>query len=96
MMRDLGEMKLDDMNDANVPVVCFLHEPDRPNGMWNWEARNFMPRREFCGGSWRLEADTKEEILEAVRKHVVPLYEAALANLKERGENYYWERKEKE
>jgi hypothetical protein len=50
-----------------------------------------MPRKERCGGMFRLEADTKEEIIEKVRKHVVPLYEAALDNLKERGENYYWE-----
>lgn len=94
MLRDIGEMPITQANDANVPVVCFLHEPDRENGLWSWDAINFMPRKERCGGSYRLEADTKEEILEAVRKHVLPLYEAATLNLKEYGENYYWERKE--
>lgn len=94
MLRDTGEMSLADMNDANVPVVCFLSEPDRENGMWTWTARNFMPRKQYCGSSWKLEADTKEEIMEALRKHVIPLYESALENLKEHGENYYWERKQ--
>ena len=93
MLRDVGEMRLEDMNDANVPLVCFLHEPDGEHRMWSWSARNFMPRKEFCGSSWRLEADTKEEIMEALRKHVIPLYEAALANLKEDGTNYYWDGK---
>jgi hypothetical protein len=93
MLRDTGEMRLEDMDDANVPVVCFLSEPDGECRLWTWHAVNFMPRKERCGSGWRLEADTKEEILEAVRRHVVPLYEAALANLKERGENYYWESK---
>jgi hypothetical protein len=51
-----------------------------------------MPRKESCGSGWRIEADTREEIMEALRKYVIPLYEIALANLKERGENYYWER----
>ena len=92
MLRDTGEMSLESMDDANVPVVCFLIPPDRENGMWTWTARNFMPRKEYCGSSWRLEADTKEEIMEALRKHVIPLYEAALYNLKEHGGNYYWKR----
>ena len=81
------------MNDANVPVICFLCEPDGENRMWTWTARNFMPRKERCGSSWKLEADTKEEIMQALQKHVIPLYEAALSNLKKHGENYCWEGK---
>jgi hypothetical protein len=93
MFRDVGEMPMDRMNGANVPVVCFLYEPGPENGgMWVWSATNFMPRKKSCGSSWRIEADTREEIMEALRKYVIPLYEIALANLKERGENYYWER----
>ena len=68
MLRDTGEMSLESMNDANVPVVCFLCKPDRENGMWTWTARNFMPRKEYCGSSWKLEADTKEEIMEALQE----------------------------
>jgi hypothetical protein len=86
-------MPIESADDANVPVVCFLSEPDREHGLWTWNAINFMPRKERCGGSYRLEADTKEEIMEALRKHVIPLYEAAAANMRENGANYYWERK---
>lgn len=91
MLRDTGEMSIEAANDANVPVVIFLHEPDRPNGLWTWTAINFMPRKECCGGSYKLEADTKEEIMDVVRRKVLPLYEVAATNLRERGENYYWE-----
>jgi hypothetical protein len=90
MIRDTGQMSLSDCDDANIPVVCFLHEPDRPNGMWSWTAVNFMPRKERCGGTYKLEADTKEEIMEELRKWVIPLYETALTNMNERGYNYYW------
>ena len=95
MLRDVGTMSLEAMNEANVPVVCFLHEPDRESGLWSWTAVNFMPRKEYCGSCWRIEADTKEEIMEELRKHVIPLYEAALHNLKETGSNYYWKIKSK-
>lgn len=44
--------------------------------------------------SFLIQADTKEEIMELVQKHVVPLYEVALNNLKTVGANYYWEPKE--
>ena len=91
MLRDTGDMSISSANDANIPVVCFLHEPDRENGLWSWSAINFMPRKERCGGGYRLEADTKEEIMEALKKHVIPLYQVALTNLTERGNNYYWE-----
>ncbi len=91
MLRDIGDMPITKANEMNVPVICFLHEPDRDNGMWSWTARNFMPRKEHCGSGYRLEADTKEEILDAINKHVVPLYEIATKNLKEKGNNYFWE-----
>lgn len=93
MLRDTGEMPITCANDANIPVICHLCEPDRENGMWVWYATNFMPRKERLGGTYRLEADTKDEIMEALRKHVIPLYEAALINMQEHGENYYWELK---
>ena len=92
MLRDIGEMPIEDANDANVPVVCMLHEPGRKNGLWSWTAINFMPRKECCGGGYHLEADTKEEIIDAVRKHVLPLYQVATENLGAYGENYYWQR----
>jgi len=91
---DLGDMKLSYANDSNIPVVCFLHEPEGEGGMWTWTALNFMPRKERCGGGYHIGAKTKEEILEAVNKYVTPLYEVAATNLRNTGKNYYWELEE--
>lgn len=90
MIRDTGEMPITECDDANIPVVCFMHEPDREHGMWSWTAVNFMPRKQYCGGHYRLEADTKEEIMELLRKHVIPLYQVAFENMRDTGYNYYW------
>ena len=91
MLRDTGDMAIESANEMNIPVVCFLHEPDRENCLWSWSAINFMPRKERLGSRYYLEADTKEEIIELVNKYVIPLYEAAMTNLKTSGDNYYWE-----
>ena len=39
-------------------------------------------------------AETKEQILELVNKHVIHLYEAALERLKKNGGCYYWSKPE--
>ncbi len=91
MLRDTGTIPISGANEMNIPVVCFLHEPERENGLWSWSAVNFMPRKECCISGYRLEADTKEEILEEINKWVTPLYKVALNNLETTGENYYWE-----
>ena len=90
-IRSKGEMEPDAMNEMNVPVVCFIYEPEKEGDPWRWSAVNFMPRKEYCGSSWHIEADTKEELMEWIRAKVVPLYEIATNNLREFGKNYYWE-----
>jgi len=92
-IRSTGEMEPEAIDEMNVPVVCFLCEPDGEGAPWVWSARNFMPRKERCGSEWRIEADSKEELIAWVREKVVPLYEAATNNLREFGENYFWEPK---
>jgi hypothetical protein len=92
-IRNTGKMKPEHINEMNVPVCCHLIAPDAVGDSWLWTARNFMPRREFCGDDWAVEADSKEEIVAWVNENVVPLYEAALHNLRTHGENYYWEHK---
>jgi len=91
MVTDKGEMKIEDCNDMNVPVSSFLiapGEPDNKSEKWQWIASNFMPRKSIISdGAYDIEADTKEEIMEAVRKYVVPLYVNALVNLKTVGAN---------
>lgn len=91
MITDTGEMELSGANEMNVPVNCFLEPPDQNGGLWAWTATNFMPRKACCCDGYRLEADTKEEIVAAVNRYVVPLYETAVKNLKEKCNNYYWE-----
>ena len=96
MLENIGEIDYPD--DANIPVVCFLNEPDpndeyHPN-KWIWSASNFMPRKEAVCEGYELIADTKEEIMEYINKYVVPLYEVALKKLKACGENYYWQEEE--
>jgi hypothetical protein len=93
MLEDLGELDITCADDANIPVNCFLGNEDEehPN-QWVWTADNFMPRKSHVSsGAYRLVADTKEEILELIQKHVVPLYEIALAKIKT-GELYYWDK----
>lgn len=97
---DTGTIKLENCNDANVPINCFIMPPDVESTKWRWTALNYMPRKEYAGGGempggdYQIEADSKEAILAAVNKYVVPLYEAALSNIKTSAENYYWKKGE--
>ena len=94
MIRDIGSIPVSGCDDANVPMNCFISPPDREYGMWTWHADNFMPRKGYMGGSYRMEADSKEEIIDVLRKHVVPLYQIAFENMRDSGHNYYWEKNE--
>ena len=91
-VEDLGIMPITECDDANIPVVCFLTDPvdnyDHP-GKWLWTASNYMPRKEIIGEGYKLIADTKEEIIELINKHVAPLYQIALDEIKT-GKLYYW------
>ena len=96
MIRDIGEIPIDDADDANIPVNCSMLPPEIEGGVWMWIARNYMPRKSRCSSysdSYILEADSKEEILRVVRKYVTPLYFTAFHNLWTSGENYYWRTK---
>lgn len=86
---DFGDIALKECDEANIPVNSFLGEPDEDE-YWHWTADNFMPRKGYCGGNYEIRAESKEDILQAVRKYVVPLYEIAVKELKEKGELYYW------
>ena len=90
MIIQTGSMKIEHANDANIPVVIFLSEPETEGYNWSWDALNFMPRKERLGGSYSIQATSKQEILDLVNRYVTPLYEIAANNLKTTGENYYW------
>lgn len=87
---DFGNIAIKDCDDANVPVNCFLCEPNEDE-YWTWFASNFMPRKErVTEGAYKIKAKTKEDILKAVNKYVVPLYWLAVNNLTHTGKLYYW------
>jgi len=91
MIEDKGDIPIDGCDDANIPVNGFVRPPDNDSKKWVFYADNFMPRKgHISQRQYELEADTKEELLEAIRKHVVPLYETALRNWKDNGCCYYW------
>jgi len=91
---DKGTIEIAGADDANIPVNSFLTEPDEESPKWRWTADNFMPRKGYVAKEqYEIEADAREPILEAVRKHVAPLYAAALENLNTHGACYYWELK---
>lgn len=96
MIEDKGSIPIEQADDANIPVVCFMYDPNKEAhgeylGKWVWTASNFMPRKEYVAElAYLLVADSKEEILAKLRGYVIPLYERAINNLKETGQNYYW------
>jgi hypothetical protein len=90
---DFGELEIKGCDDANIPVNCFIYEPENENEMWKWTASNFMPRKGYSGDCmYEIKAPTKEDILKVLQKYVVPLYEIALDNIKNTGKNYYWQK----
>jgi len=89
--QNTGEVDIEQADDANVPINSFLIEPDDESQKWRWNADLFMPRKGYVmAEAFGIEADTKEEIIQLVNRIVIPLYEAALANLKAEGQCYYW------
>lgn len=86
-VQDLGELQITDCDDSNIPVNCRLRQFE---GMWDWSADNFMPLKSAVDeGMYNLVSESKEEILNLIHKHVVPLYTAALANI-QIGTLFYW------
>ena len=86
---ETGGMSITEADEMNIPMNSFLEEED---GVWVWTAGNFMPRRgHLADGQYEIKSKSKAVILELVRKHVIPLYQAATSNLVTKGENYYWE-----
>lgn len=89
---DEGDMNINECNEMNIPVCCFIFEPDADEKYWTWTASNFMPRKEHVSeGMYCLKAKSKDDLIKVINKYVVPLYEIALKKLKTTGELYYWE-----
>lgn len=101
-VEESGECEFQHARSSNIPVGIFLSEMDAkqydcpPDHKWQLNADNFMPRKGLGEGAYRATAPTREALVEVVRKYILPLYEAAMANLAGilAGTNdslYYWD-----
>jgi hypothetical protein len=96
MIEDVGELRITDANEANIPVDVWLHSPadnkdngaeydgEQDNGedLWLLTANNYMPRRARLGEEWCYKVwGTKEELQALIKKHILPLYQVAVKYL---------------
>ena len=91
---DIGEIAISECDDMNIPINCFLTNPlENDDKKWHWVADNYMPRKSVVVQvMYEIISDSKEDILKAIKKYVIPFYENAINNLKTSGTNYYWEK----
>lgn len=86
-----SELLIERADDANVPVNVSITEPNEANPKWILSACNYMPRKgRVAECAYQVEADTREDLEMVIDTFIVPLYEAALNNLKNKRELYYW------
>ena len=94
--RDRGDWPIEAVDDANIPVDIRIHPPNENNNKWRLTASNYMPRRAaIAEDSLKVEADSREELVDLLRKHIIPLYEVALRQLNKVADGtaeslYYW------
>ena len=90
-----GIIPIEEADDMNIPINITISETDENSPAYILTADNLMPRKGYMEQSmYEVEANSREILVELVNKHIVPLYEAALYNLKTKGELYYWEKEE--
>ena len=102
LYRDCGEIKITNADNANIPVDIWISprdEGDSAPEAWKLYANNYMPRRGYLSGnsSYKAYSDSREVLVELVKKHWLPLYQVAVDILStmEPNENgnarlYYW------
>lgn len=89
---DFGEIALKKCDDANIPVQSFISSPEESGDeYWHWTAANFMPRKLYVrDGAYEIRSKSKEGIIKAIEKYVIPLYQNAIDCLRLEGSSYYW------
>lgn len=88
---DNGEWPISKVDEANIPVNIVISEPDEHQNAWLLLADNFKP----CNSQidieiYEVEAKCREDLQAIVNALIVPLYEAAVANLKAGGHLFFW------
>jgi len=103
MIKEKGEIPFGEADETNIPVDVWLTETENDetgakDGTWTLRAANYMPRRgAVVGGSYEAVSDKREELVELIKQHVLPLYETAVKKLQTICEGgaqdhlYYWE-----
>ena len=87
MLEEKGSRAFRDADELNVPVSILLieNEDDETGVMddrWRLIAANYMPLKGFVKEDlFDTVADNREELVEIIREHVIPLYQTALKKL---------------
>ena len=84
MIRDISEEgSLTEVDMLNIPMNCAYLSPKELGGKkWLFVADNYMPRK--CRATkafYQVEADTKEELVEYVKKYILPIYQEVIKEL---------------
>lgn len=93
--KDVGEVRLDACDDANIPVCVFCgtaceDDGKEIEGLYSITANNYTPRKDHIYQNvYNVISPKKEVLLWLINKYIVPLYVNALANIT-RGNLYYW------
>lgn len=101
MVEDKGEIPFDKADEANIPVNIWLLEEkddddDNKTGRWELTASNYTPRKGVLyEGVYKATADSRDELADLIREHIIPLYETAVKKLQAVCEGgakglYYW------
>ena len=97
-----GELSLNDLDDANIPVDIWLAELTEDDELYSEGYRfslkcgNYMPRKGRVEESAvEVYAKNREDIQKAVAKYILPLYQTALKIVTKmvnegKGDLYYW------
>ncbi|MEO0796017.1 MAG: hypothetical protein AAFX93_12685 [Verrucomicrobiota bacterium] len=88
---DLGELPITKCDESNVPLNIVISEPDEFNARWILLADNFKPLNATIDiETYEVEADSKEVLMEIVHEIILPLYQAAVFQLENRGTCFFW------
>ena len=101
MIEEKGERSFSEANDANIPVDVWLTETENDEtgenaGTWTLCAANYIPRRgEVTKDAYKAVSEKREELVELIRQHILPLYETAVKKLQAVCDGgaqdlYYW------
>ncbi len=100
MIDDRSISPITEVDETAIPVDIWIQkaEDGSPDaGKWVLTASCYIPRKTFVTGDYfTVVADTAEELRDLIKIHVLPIYEAAVAQISAirdgRADHlYYWE-----